>query len=152
MALLWGIRPKGAEWDSVTKKPPGKAYGWLRAFLKSILSSPGGWCAPTFHTFLTAFGFDMSAHDNLLHFGKHKGKRLGDVPKSYLEWMLGQTFKKRLLDDVRIVLGLMEAPEPMAYGSHPVPADVVIDPMEDCPFEVEDGMEEIDREFRAIVG
>jgi uncharacterized protein (DUF3820 family) len=94
----------------------------------------------------------MAAADNVLHFGKHKGKRLADAPRAYLEWMLGQTFKRRLLDNVRIVLGLKDEPQPMAYGSHPIPLDVVIDPMEDCPFEVEDPMDELDREFRLIVG
>lgn len=105
-----------------------------------------------FPYFLDRLGFAMAANDNVLHFGKHKGKRLADVPTDYLRWMLGQTFKRGLLDDVRIVLGLKDEPPPIAYGSHPIPADVVIDPMEDCPFEVDDPMDELDREFRAIVG
>jgi hypothetical protein len=90
--------------------------------------------------------------DTVLHFGKHKGKRLADVPTDYLRWMLGQSFKRRLLDDVRIVLGLKKTPEAQPYGSHPIPTDVVLDPWEECPFEVDDPMNELDREFRGIVG
>lgn len=34
----------------------------------------------------------------ILQFGKYKGKRIDQVPMSYLRWMLGQKFDKELME------------------------------------------------------
>jgi len=33
---------------------------------------------------------EMLDHDEIMSFGKHKGKRWGDVPEYYWKWFLGQ--------------------------------------------------------------
>jgi hypothetical protein len=43
VALLWGCSQESRR-NSVTKKPPGKAYGWLRAFLHYLLVFQGMVC------------------------------------------------------------------------------------------------------------
>lgn len=33
--------------------------------------------------------------DNIMHFGKYRGQRLGDIPASYLIWWWNETGRKR---------------------------------------------------------
>lgn len=60
-------------------------------------------------------GFDGSPESVPVDFGKHRGKRLGDVPRAYLEWLAGdgfdpQTKDKRLLKNAaKEMLGLTPA-------------------------------------------
>lgn len=39
--------------------------------------------------------YAISTGDFVLYFGKHKGMRIKDVPRQYLEWMVGQPSKTK---------------------------------------------------------
>ena len=46
-----------------------------------------------------------SAGDFEMPFGKHKGKRLADVPSDYLDWLISQPFGDKIARRVRIMRG-----------------------------------------------
>jgi uncharacterized protein (DUF3820 family) len=46
------------------------------------------------------------ALEYVIDFGKHKGKKLTEVPKEYLEWMLGNTNKERLIKLIELATGM----------------------------------------------
>ena len=46
------------------------------------------------------------ADNYIIDFGKHKGKKLNEVPKEYLEWMLGNTNNERLIKLIELATGL----------------------------------------------
>ena len=41
-----------------------------------------------------------------LTFGKHKGKKLNEVPKEYIEWMLGNTNDPRMIKLIELATGI----------------------------------------------
>lgn len=46
------------------------------------------------------------ALEYVIDFGKHKGKKLTQVPKEYLEWMLGNTNNERIIKLIELATGL----------------------------------------------
>ena len=46
------------------------------------------------------------ALEYVIDFGKHKGKKLTEVPKEYLEWMLGNTNNERLIKLIELATGI----------------------------------------------
>ena len=46
------------------------------------------------------------ADNYVIDFGKHKGKKLTEVPKEYLEWMLGNTKNERLIKLIELATGI----------------------------------------------
>lgn len=46
------------------------------------------------------------ALEYVIDFGKHKGKKLTEVPKEYLEWMLGNTNNERIIKLIELATGL----------------------------------------------
>ena len=51
-------------------------------------------------------GYIELTDDSLMPMGKHKGKRLSEVPDSYFEWWLTTNTKGNLRDYARMRLGL----------------------------------------------
>ena len=66
--------------------------------------------------------------DIVLHFGKHKGKKLGDVPEDYIQWLADKANDQWMRDAAKELL------------SRPLPGQEVIDipegdiPLDDVPF------------------
>lgn len=64
----------------------------------------------------------------MLTFGKHKGKKLGDVPEDYIQWLSEKANDQWMRDAAKELL------------SRPLPGQEVIDipeediPMDDAPF------------------
>jgi uncharacterized protein (DUF3820 family) len=46
----------------------------------------------------TPDGYDGSPESVVINFGKHTGKRLGDVPRAYQEWLAGEGFDPQTKD------------------------------------------------------
>ena len=46
------------------------------------------------------------ADNYVIDFGKHKGKKLNEVPKEYLEWMLGNSNNERLIKLIELATGI----------------------------------------------
>ena len=46
------------------------------------------------------------ADNYIIDFGKHKGKKLTEVPKEYLEWMLGNSNNERLIKLIELATGI----------------------------------------------
>ena len=46
------------------------------------------------------------ALEYVIDFGRHKGKKLTEVPKEYLEWMLGNTNNERIIKLIELATGL----------------------------------------------
>ena len=46
------------------------------------------------------------ALEYIIDFGKHKGKKLTEVPKEYLEWMLGNSNNERLIKLIELATGI----------------------------------------------
>ena len=46
------------------------------------------------------------ALEYVIDFGKHKGKKLNEVPKEYLEWMLGNTNNERIIKLIELATGM----------------------------------------------
>lgn len=46
------------------------------------------------------------ALEYVIDFGKHKGKKLTEVPKEYLEWMLGNTNNERIIKLIELATGM----------------------------------------------
>jgi uncharacterized protein (DUF3820 family) len=46
------------------------------------------------------------ALEYVIDFGKHKGKKLTEVPKEYIEWMLGNTKNERLIKLIELATGI----------------------------------------------
>ena len=42
-----------------------------------------------------------------LTFGKHKGKKLNELPKDYLEWLMGNTKDERMLKLIELATGIV---------------------------------------------
>ena len=51
------------------------------------------------------------ADNYVIDFGKHKGKKLTEVPKEYLEWMLGNSKNERIKKLIELATGLQEPTE-----------------------------------------
>ena len=46
------------------------------------------------------------ADNYVLTFGKHKGKKLNEVPKEYIEWMLGNSTDERMIKIIELATGI----------------------------------------------
>lgn len=46
------------------------------------------------------------ADNYVLPFGKHKGKKLNEVPKEYIEWMLGNSTDERMIKIIELATGI----------------------------------------------
>lgn len=46
------------------------------------------------------------ADNYVLNFGKHKGKKLTELPKEYIEWMLGNSSDSRLIKLIELATGI----------------------------------------------
>jgi uncharacterized protein (DUF3820 family) len=46
------------------------------------------------------------ADNYVIDFGKHKGKKLNEVPKEYLEWMLGNANNERIKKLIELATGI----------------------------------------------
>ena len=46
------------------------------------------------------------ALEYVIDFGKHKGKKLNEVPKEYLEWMLGNAKNERIKKQIELATGI----------------------------------------------
>ena len=46
------------------------------------------------------------ADNYVLSFGKHKGKKLNEVPKEYIEWMLGNSTDERMIKIIELATGI----------------------------------------------
>lgn len=46
------------------------------------------------------------ALEYVIDFGKHKGKKLTEVPKEYLEWMLGNSNNERIIKLIELATGM----------------------------------------------
>ena len=51
------------------------------------------------------------ALEYVIDFGKHKGKKLTELPKEYLEWMLGNSNNERIKKLIELATGLKEPTE-----------------------------------------
>lgn len=68
--------------------------------------------------------------DTVLTFGKYSGKRLGDVPMSYIEWMAEAIDGISFSDDVYQALNEYMNGDDYGYGSG--------DPEDGCWFDIND--------------
>ena len=48
------------------------------------------------------------ADNYILTFGKHKGKKLNELPKDYIEWMLGNSNDERMKKLIALATGIVE--------------------------------------------
>lgn len=107
----------------------------------------------------------------VMRFGKHKGVAVRDIDDGYLAWLLLQDWihddlrnavaaevhrrqtpkrKKKSKRPVQELTRIVKLRWPYA-AVHPIPADVVLDATEECPFDVPETLDDLDVEHMAIV-